>query len=54
MIKNINSGQKPQKRTSWRPGKTYLHSLVLRQWILRKEQSFEIFEAKNNQYGISD
>ena len=53
MSNNSILGHKSQRLTSLRPGKTYLHSLVLKQWILRKEQSFALIEAKNNQYRIS-
>ncbi len=46
MINNGTSGYKPQEVISLRPGKTYRHSLALKQWILRKEQSFKIVETK--------
>ncbi len=46
MINNGTSGYKPQEVISLRPRKTYRHSLALKRWILRKEQSFEILETK--------
>ena len=42
MMSNSNSSQSPQSVNLVRPGKTYLHSLSIRQWLLRKEQSFEL------------
>ena len=42
MMRNGNSNQSPQFVNLVRPGKTYLHSLSIRQWLLRKEQSFEL------------
>ena len=33
--------QRSQEVNLVRPGKTYLHTLALKQWLLRKERSFE-------------
>ena len=41
MLKNCNTGQRPQAVNLLTPAKTYLHSWALRQWLLRKEKSFE-------------
>ena len=42
MMSHSNSSQSPQFVNLVRPGKTYRHSLSIRQWLLRKEQSFEL------------
>ena len=42
MMRNGNSNQSPQFVNLVRPVKTYRHSLSIRQWLLRKEQSFEL------------
>ena len=41
-----NSSQSPQFVNLVRPGKTYLHSSRIRQWLLRKEKSFELQELE--------
>ena len=46
MVKNGNSGQRPHELNLVRLGQTYLHTLALRQWILRKERSLEAQESE--------
>ncbi len=42
MMSHSNSNQSPQFVNLVRPGKTYRHSLSIRQWLLRKEKSLEL------------
>ncbi len=44
MVKNCNTGQRAHELNALRLGKTYLHTLALRQWVLRKERSFSAQE----------
>ena len=46
MMRNGNSSQSPQFVNLVRPVKTYRHSLSIKQWLLRKEQSFELQELE--------
>ena len=41
-----NPRQSPPEVNLVRPGKTYLHSSRIRQWLLRKERGWELEEQK--------
>ena len=50
MVNHFYSGHIPQELNSLLLAKTYRHSLALRQWLLRKERSFETFEQQKKEF----